>query len=328
MYGDTGSIDVDLALFSLSGYGKSTLVKALCYHDVIMEYFLDGFLWIKLGIFTVNHYSKLTTIYYQLTAMTFTGDQSLLVDKLKNLKLQRLLVIIDDVCKPDDVMLYLEIFRNCKVILLSTRKEELCVSIPIKHTIELGWHNTDIIMCLQLLITQVNGFEDMNDELFTQVRGLMDDLVRWPFLLNMVHRQLTVYCNDQKLSPNNALQKILHKFMAVKGSKHAQGSHVEIIIEGSFELLENKDICRLNELLYHGVAEHVTPKYLLPHIWKVNNEVANRCTKLLYSCGLIQYTEKLLLTETTYKSIPCVEVPHLIAQHLLLTNKTALTYDV
>ena len=43
MHSDSGSIDVDLAVLSLSGLGKSTLVKALCYQHDVMQYFLDGF---------------------------------------------------------------------------------------------------------------------------------------------------------------------------------------------------------------------------------------------------------------------------------------------
>lgn len=330
MDSDTGSNDVDLALFSLPGYGKSTLVKALCYHDDIMQYFLDGFLWIKLGIGTINHYSKLMIIYQQLTAMSFTGDQSLLFDKLKNLAtnhLQRLLVIITDAHTPDDVMLYLEIFGNCKIILLST-KEELCSFIAIKQKIVLEWRNTDIVMSLKLLTMQVKGFEHTSSELFAQLKGLAEDLLNWPVLLNIVHHQLLLYCNKYRWSPSDALQKIIQRLMSTKKSK----SYVdcgETIIEGSLEFLENKDICCLNELLYTGGLEYVTPKCLLRHIWKVSEEAANQCIELLQSCGLVQYTEKLQLSETTYSVIPCVEVHTVVVQNLLLKlNKTGVNFDV
>ena len=318
---------VDLAIFSLPGYGKSTLVKALCYHNDITQYFLDGFLWIKLGIGTINHHSKLMKIYYQLTAMTFTGDQNQLVDKLKNLvtnHLQRLLVIISDVYMPDDVILYLEIFRNCKVILLST-KEELCPYISVKQKILLGIRDTDIVMSLKLLTMDVKGFENINNELFAQLRGLAEDLFHWPILLNIVHHQLLLHCNKHRLSLSHALQKIVQKLMASKkGSKNDSVDCTDLIIEGSLEFLENKDICCLNELLYSGGPEYVTPKCLIPHLWKVTEDVANQRLELLYSCGLVQYTEKLQLTETSYSVMPCVEVHYVVVQHLLLKmNKTA-----
>ena len=320
---------VDLAIFSLPGYGKSTLVKALCYHNDITQYFLDGFLWIKLGFSTINHHSKLMKIYYQLTAMTFTGDQNQLVDKLKNLvtnHLQRLLVIISDVYMPDDVMPYLEIFRNCKVILLST-KEELCPYISVKQKIVLGIREIDIVMSLKLLTMDVKGFENMNSELFAQLKGLAEDLLHWPILLNIVHHQLLLHCNKYGMSPSHALQKIIQKLMdSKKRSKNDSVHCTDLIIEGSLEFLENKDICCLNELLYSGGLEYVTPKCLIPHLWKVTEDVANQCLELLYSSGLVQYTEKLQLSETSYSVMPCVEVHYVVVQHLLLKmNQTAFT---
>ena len=330
MESDVGSTDVDLALFSLPGYGKSTVVKALCYHDDIMQYFLDGFLWIRLGIGTMNHYSKLMIIYQQLTAMSFSGDQSLLFDKLKSLvtdHLQRLLVIITDVHTPDDVMLYLEIFRNCKIILLSS-KEELCSSIAIKQKIVLGWKNIDIVMSLKLLTMEVNGFEHPSSELFAQLKGLAEDLLNMPVLLNIVHHQLLLYCNKYRLSPSDALQKVMKRLMSTKKKKSFVDCG-ELIVEGSLEFLENKDICCLNELLYSGGLDYVTPKCLLKHVWKVSEEAANHCVELLHSCGLVQYTEALQLTETTYNVIPCVEVHIVVVQNLLLKlSKTGVSFDV
>ena len=327
MDSDTGSIDVDLALFSLRGCGKCTLVKALCFNDDIMRHFLDGFLWIKFGFATINHYSKLTKIYQQLTAMTFTGDQSLLVDKLKTLAsnhLRRLLVILHDVYTPEDVMLYLEIFRSCKVILVST-KEELCSLIAVKQKVVLGLES-NMSMSLELLTTQVKGFENMNNQLLTQLKALAETLLYWPFLLGIVHHHLLLYCNKYQLSPADALQKIIQKLISSKRSKNHGIDCTEVIIESSLEFLENKDICCLNELLYSGGSDRVTPKCLLPHVWKVSEEVANQCIELLHSCGLVQYTEELQLSETTYSVIPCVEVHSLIVQHFLLKmNSTPST---
>ena len=320
MDSDTGSIDVNLAIFGFSGYGKSTLVKALCYHDDIMRYFLDGFLWIKFGIGTVNHYSQLTKIYHQLTAMKFTGDQNLLIDKLKKLAsdhLQRLLVIIYDVYQSDDVMLYLEIFRKCKVILLST-KEELHHFIPIKQHIVLGWKNIDSLMSIKLITARVDGFNNIDSEIFAQLKGLVEEIFNWPILLHLVHHQLLLYCNKYKLSPSSALQKVLQKLVPTKERKRAIMSCPEQVIEGNLEFLESKDVFCLNELLYIGGLEYATPKCLLPRIWKVNEEVANQCMELLHSCGFLQYTEQLQLTESTYNLIPCVEIHTIVVQYLLL----------
>lgn len=324
---DAGSTDIDLALFSLIGYGKSTLVKALCYHEDVMQYFLDGFLWIKFGVGPINHYSKMSKIYQQLTAMTFTGDQSLLIDKLTNLAtnhLQRLLVIIYDVCKEDDLVLYLEIFRNCKVIMLSS-KREMSPLISIKQKVVLDWKNSDVVMSMKLLTMHVNGFENISSELFTQLKSLAEFLFNWPILLNMVHHQLLMYCNKYKYSPGDVLQKIIKKLVTGEKQGHSVDC-ADIIIAGSLEFLENKDIYCLNELLYSSGSDYTVPICLLPHIWKVSEDAANKCMELLYSCGLVEYTDKLQLTETTYDLIPCVEIHTIVAQHLFY--KMNKSYDV
>ena len=317
MESDTGSVDVDLALFSFTGCGKSTLVKALCYQHDILQYFLDGFLWLKFGFGTINHHKKLMHIYYQLTAMTFTGDQNLLVDKLKGLvtnHLQRLLVIMVDVYKPEDVMLYLEIFKHCKVIMLSI-KEELCSFIPTKHKIILNWRCYDIFTSIKLLTIQVKGFEKIN-ELFAQLKKLIEDLVHWPVLLGIIHHQLLLYCNKYNLSPNNALQKVTQKLLTVKKTESSCLDYVEPIIEGSLEFLGKEDLVRLNELVFYGGVESITPKSLLPYVWKVSEEVANQCV------------EKLLSSETTYTTVPCVEIHSMVAQHLFLKMNHSFKFDV
>jgi len=327
MESDTGSIDVDLALFSLTGTGKSTLVKALCYQHDIFQYFLDGFLWLKFGLGTVNHHRKLMDIYHQLTAMTFTGDHSVLVDKLKNLvtnHLQRLLVIMVDVHRSEDVMLYLEIFKHCKVIMLSI-KEELFSLIPTKHKIILDWRYYDIFTSIKLLTVQVKGFEKINSELFAQLKNLIKDLVYWPVLLGIIHHQLLLYCNRYNLSPNSALQKVIQKLLTVEKSKSSCLDFTEPIIEGSLEFLGKEDLVRLNELVFYGGMEHITPKSLLPYVWRVSEEVANQCIELLYSCGLVQYTEKLLSSETTYTSVPCVEMHSIVYQHLFFKMNSNFT---
>ena len=151
--------------------------------------------------------------------------QSLLVDKLKTLAsnhLRRLLVILHDVYTPEDVMLYLEIFRSCKVILVSTI-EELCSLITVKQKVVLGIESNmsmSLSMSLELLTMRVKGFENINDQLLAQLKALAETLLYWPFLLGIVHHHLLLYCNKYQLSPADALQKILQKLISSKRSKN------------------------------------------------------------------------------------------------------------
>jgi len=305
------SVDVDVCLAGMSGSGKTTVVKALCYQKNILEYFLDGFLWIKLG---QDPIIKLKNVYHQLTAQSFTGTPDLLVEKIKDLvtnHLQKLLVIIDDVWKLEDVMLYLEIFRCCKNIVI-TPTMDLHSHLPYRHYIVFDFTTAMIELSIKLLTMQVEGFENPTIELITQLKGLAEDVIYWPIALGIVHHHLLIYCNKQKLSPNNALQKVMQRILAATDEEDKVGARP--IIEASLEFLKSEDILRLSQLvLTKGIS---TPRNLLPHFWNVTEQVAEDCIERLFSCGLVQYDEQLFLTETTYKVVPCVEVHAIVMQYL------------
>jgi len=318
---DSSSTDVDVCLASMNGYGKSTLVKAACFQKDILEYFLDGFLWIKLGAVPQDPIIKLKNIYHQLTARTFTGDPESLIKKLKNLvanHLHKLLVIIDDVWEPDDIGVYVEIFHNCKVILL-TCKPDLNSYIPSSHLIKISLMNINLDASLKFLTMQVEGFEIPTAEQTAQLKGLAEGVYYWPVLLSIVHCQLILYCNIQKMSPNVALQEVMQKLLKVDHADDTKGhgfnAQIKPVIETSLEFLEGEDISRLNQLAHLGNTG--TFRKLLPHFWNVSEAVAEDCVERLLSCGLVQCNEELFLTETSYSVMPSLEVHTLVAQYLL-----------
>jgi len=307
--------DVDVCLVGMNGYGKATLVKALCYQENILEHFLDGFLWIKIGLFPQDPIIKLKNIYHQLTAITFTGDPSLLAEKMKDLAtnhLQKLLIIFDDVWKSEAIMLYLEIFRHCKKIVL-TGKWDFYSDLPSKCTIKIDLTAFSPEMLIKLLTMQVKGFENPTIELTRQLETLAYDVMFWPMALSIVHHQLLIYCNQLKLSPSDALQKVMQQLLVASNAKDKFA--VQPIVQASLEFLESEDIPRLKQLmLTSGMS---SPRNLLPHIWNVSEVVAENCVERLFSCGLVQYNEQLFLTETLYSVVPCVEVHMVVARCLL-----------
>jgi len=321
------SFGVDVCLAGMDGCGKTALIKGLCYQKDILEYFLDGFLWIKLGAIPQDPIAKFKNIYHQLTAMAFTGTPGLLIESLKYLvtnHLQKLLVIIDDVCELDHITAYLEVFHHCKIIVV-TGKYNLYSCISCRHCVVIKPLSLGLEMSLKLVSMQVEGLEKPAIEHVTQLKGLVEAVLYWPILLSIIHCQLIQYCNKLKLPPGSALQKVMQKLLLSASGNigHRCVTILEPIVETSLELLENEDIPRLNQLvLTSGIS---TPKSLLPHFWSVSEEVAEGCVERLISCGLVQYDEELLLTETSYSIMPCVEVHLSVAQCLMskLYNTTA-----
>ena len=78
-----------------------------------------------------------------------------------------------------------------------------------------------------------------------------------------------------------------------------------------------KTLKALAETLYWpillGIIHH--------HVIIYCEEDANQCIELVHSCGLVQYTKKLQLTETTYSAILCVEILYLIPFYIYLVAK-------
>ena len=116
----------------VGGVGKSTLAKALCHDLRLQNYFLDGFLWIRLGPLPVSSAIKLGQLYHLLTNKTEVGNQSFFTNKLQTLivnHLHKLLIIIDDVWEVSDALVYTQVFNGCKIV-MTTRRENVRKLIP------------------------------------------------------------------------------------------------------------------------------------------------------------------------------------------------------
>ena len=311
--------DVDLVVEGLVGFGKTTIIKGFCCQQDMMQYYMDGFLWITLGMHPVKPAVKLSQIYHQLTATTITGDLDFLVAKLKNLvtHLRWLLVIIDDVWDPNHVKVYLEVFGCCKVILLSWPKK-LRGTILAKHWMEMDF--MDPTECIDLLY-QIKSFDRFSNKHFELIYGLIRDLYYSPMLLNLVRCQVSVYCRKYKLTSGDALQRVVDELLRIKNSINDSNScsaFEKAAIEVSLQLLKSEDMSRLSSLVLYTGSFYDTVIYtsLLPQIWEVSEEVADKSVAVMCSLGLLQYTEQLFITVTTCSTRPCVEMHVLIAQHV------------
>jgi len=310
--------DVDLLIEGTPGYGKTTIIKGLCCQQDLIQYFMDGFLWIILGPQPVKPALKLSQIYHQLTATTITGNQDFLVARLKNLvtHLRWLLVIIDDIWEPNDVRVYLEVFGGCKIILLSCFTN-LRTAISSKHRLIVAF--MEPTECLKLLT--LYGFEKFVDEQISHITSLVEDLFYNPMLLNLICCQLSMYCNRYKLSCADALQKIVAKLYNFRESIDDDNDCTAIemaTIETSLQLLSKEEMSRLNKLatLTGSFCDTVVFKSFLPQVWGISEEAANEFVEAMCSLGLLQYTEQLLLTETNCSTVPCVEIHTIIAESL------------
>ena len=98
---DSCDYGVSLTITGAGGFGKSTIVKALCHHPVVRKKFTHGFVFINLGPKAIDPMLKLRSCYRLLTNDSeLQCDLNVADQKIKQLTSNfycNLLVIIDDV---------------------------------------------------------------------------------------------------------------------------------------------------------------------------------------------------------------------------------------
>ena len=192
--------EVTVTIRGIGGVGKSTIAKAVCHERSIEEYFTDGFLWISLTP-PHNVTDELCKIYNKLTNQQIEGTLSFVKDKIQLYMISnssKFLVILDDVWEVEDALVYVEVFRSCK-ILVTTRKSVVNSEIQTKHPIDIK--PMELNEAVKLLTYHIDIFNTIDDNDKATLHKLAEDLHCWPLLLNLVHTQLHIYCNERKMSP-------------------------------------------------------------------------------------------------------------------------------
>ena len=279
--------------------------------------FPDGFLWISLTPPVGSPASMLKKLYTTLTNEQIDGDAMFMLNKLKSLPVlhpSKHLIILDDVWGVDDVMMFVDLFSNYKVI-LTTRKMDINTRIPPKHCFDI--QKMDINEAIQLLLLNVTEIEKLSPSNYNAVSELANNLYCWPLLLNLVHGQLYVHCVEWGESPTNAIstvqQKLFDKGMtAFDSEKDNREEAVKASITLSLDLLQEDE----ETLLYHAISSvgisTSVGKQMLLNKSHMNTEQFNKCTIVLWSHGLVTFSRVNVLNLGS-----CVEVHEVIAQYIL-----------
>ena len=299
-----------VTITGIGGIGKSTLAKALCHDAWLRSYFLDGFLWIRLGPLPVSPAIKLGQLYHLLTNKTEVGNQTFFTDKLQSLvanHLHKLLVIIDDVWEVSDALVYTQVFNGCKIV-MTTRRNSVNKLIPSKMCITIERMNEE--EAIKLLTYNLTGqSEDTNP--------LAQNLLCWPLLLKLVQGQLSICVKEQHKPLPQAIDKV-EEMLKAKGfnAPHVdKRSAVLAVVKSSMGLLNSDETNALQKLVLSAGFSMPFPLLLLPAMLKVSSEeIEKLCGKLL-RLGLISQCQ--LITAPNNKAIPCYKIHPIIAQHVI-----------
>ena len=322
---DPNRYGTSLTVTGAGGFGKTSLVTALCHHPVIKEKFTDGVAFIELGPQATDPSIKLSELYHLLTGDYLKqGDINHAeqeINQLTSLYCRKLLVIIDDVWHVEDAEPIVKAFSKCKIV-LTTRMNDIEQHITTKHVVSVGpmeqSEARSLLTCRMIDISQLSQ-QDMSllDE-------LAQDVHLWPLLLSLIRGQLSHSLKQHKLCHHEAIQSVnakLHnkgitafdKNNIGRSRKHA----VKVCVEVTLELLTKSLSDKIKTLiLWTGIGTSL-PTAVLHKLWNVTKHETTDIIDILWAYGLVQFTNTTIPPHNN--TLHCVEV-HAIISHYIIEH--------
>ena len=320
---DPNKYETTLTITGAGGFGKTTTVISLCYHDVIKKQFTDGFVFIELGPQATDPSIKLRAIYNLLTDEQC--DINVVEQKINQLTsdyYRNLLVIIDDVWHVEDAEPLVKAFSNCKTI-LTTRMNDIEQYIPSKQSVTIGPMMED--EAISLLTSGVIDSSQLSQEDVSLLNEISQDVHLWPLLLSLIRGQLSHNLKQHHLSYHKAIQnvqaKLHHKGLTafdknnIETVKKGRKLAVKACIEITLELLTKSLTDKIKILiLYFGIGTSLQTA-VLNNLWKISRQEAEDTVNILWAYGLVQFNDITISPNNIKQHF--VEVHAVISQYII-----------
>jgi WD40 repeat protein len=196
------TVGIATALRGAGGFGKTMLAQALCHDQRVQAAYLDGILWLSFGdqLTDGERLSRVRDLLRRWRASeppafeTLEAAGGFLRDLLTG---QQLLVVVDDVWSPRDLLPFRDLDPGA-TLLLTTRD---------RHNLPVGCHAVDVdamapTEAVELLGAGVPGLP------VERLHNLARRLGEWPLLLGLVQHQLRERVEDEALPPERALAEV------------------------------------------------------------------------------------------------------------------------
>ena len=285
-----------IAITGVGGFGKSTIVVALCHHPLVQKKFTNGFLFIELGPQATDPKIKLHEIYFDLVGDNISNPESEII-KLTKYDLHNLLVIIDDVWHAEDAKPIIKAFSNCHIV-FTTRNNDIAQLLTVNHDniVEIGPMTLD--EAVFLLSNKQFELNKISVEVLELLKQLAEDAHMWPLLLCLIRGQLNHHLklHGQVNTVVKSIQDKLHERgltafdkSDVESLNKFRSKSVSICIDTTLELLP-KDILDkyITLILYTGIGG-CFPKEAIQSLWNTSNVAAINFINSLSAYGLVLF---------------------------------------
>ena len=319
------SYEISLTVTGAGGFGKTSIVTALCHHPLAVENFPDGFVFVELGPQATDPSMKLSQLYHLLTGQYLKqGDINHAEQEINQLTshyCRNLLVIIDDVWHVEDAEPIVKAFNNCKIV-LTTRMNDIEQYIPTRHVVTVGPMEQSEAICL--LTCDIIKTNQLSQEDVILLDELAQDVHLWPLLLSLIRGQLSHNLKHYRLSYHIAIENVqakLHgkgltafdKNNIERSRKYAVKACIEVTLEMLTKTLSDK---MKSLILWTGIGTSLQTAVL--HIlWNITEQEARDTADALWAYGLIHFTEIAIPPHNNIQH--CAEVHAVISQFITET---------
>ena len=284
-----------LLVTGAGGYGKTTLIIALCNHKSIRDNFSNHILVIPLGPQANHPITKLKKLYFDLTGMSVENatisDMKLQFKNIIKSCSHNILIVIDDVWHLEDAEPILSTFDSCHVVLSSRMTD---ISQLVKSAKSVNVQEMHLHEAIDLLSYNLSDFRLKEDE--KALTELAKDAHLWPLLLFLIRGQLRHYIQYYDMSFHNAIKNVKHH-LDYRGltafDKQYSGVNrnhsAKICIEMTLKLLSEEDIRRFKSLILFTGIGGLFPKLALHSLWNISKDETEKITDTLCTHGLLSH---------------------------------------
>jgi len=329
---DPDSYGTSLTVTGAGGFGKTSIVTALCHHPVIKEQFKDGVVFIELGPQATDPSMKLSHLYHLLTGqylkpgdVNHAGQE---INQLTSLYCCNLLVIIDDVWHVEDAEPIVKAFSKCK-ILLTTRINAVEQYIPSKEVVSVG--PMELTEAISLLTSGVVDISQLSQVELNLLDELAQDVHLWPLLLSLVRGQLShslrrwEFQGAIQIVKHNMLKKGLKAFDKNNITKSRKNA-VKACIDATLEILTTALSSKMKSLIIWNGIGNTLQTGVLHYLWKTTENDARSIVDELWAYGLVQFPT---ITMPPHEiQIKCVEVHAVISHYIIESMNSSEAYNL
>jgi len=317
------SYGTSLSVIGPGGFGKTSIVTALCHNLLVKEHFSDGIVFIELGPQATDPSKKLSQLYHLLTGQYLKqGDANHSEREINQLTHRfccNLLVIIDDVWRVTDAEPIVKAFSNCKIV-LTTRKNDIEQYIPTQAIVSVGpMEQSEAVSLLTYGVPNISQLSQQGMDLLDE---LAQDVHLWPLLLSLIRGQLSNSVKQYRFTVTEAIEQLkerLHdkgltafdKNNIESGRRYA----VKACIEVTLELLSKSSSDKIKTLiLWTGIGASLQTS-VLHHLWNITKHEARDTVDTLWGYGLVQFTNVTIPLHSNIQA--CVEIHAVISQFII-----------